>query len=200
MSRLAILLVALAACSDNTTSGNALVDIQLNEGHLRGQDLANQATVEFAGNDPVTMMGKAAEIMLTINNSEIDEANLALSAASATDVLDFASRMVVEHNDWNARLLIVRRDLALPSIPNSVSAALQMETAASLANLRLTPPGPFDVTYMQIAVMEHAEAEVILDQLASLVPVNAEFDTFIADFRAAIDNHLVQAETILSRF
>src|SRR4051812_47412900 len=90
MSRMAIILVALAACSDNDTDIDP-VPPQVDQGNAQGADLAALATSDMTPDNPTTAQGKVADIIMTINNGEVMEAQFALQSSSSPDVTDFAN-------------------------------------------------------------------------------------------------------------
>ena len=80
---------------------------------------------------------------------------------------------------------------------SSSADSLADEYNAGLGQLRATPPGDIDFGYTELQVINHAEALVLLDELAVQVGPGAMGD-YIADTRVMMDDHLANAQSLLS--
>ncbi len=199
---LAALVIALApACSDDDDI--IIVDDPvgdtLDEGFARGDALADTAAGELTGDDFETVIGKTATILATINDGEIDQSAFAAQIVVAADVFDFANRLIIDHEDANVALDGVVRFYAVPFLPSDTADALAAEFSANLGLLRATPPEDVDFQFVELQVIQHAAALVLLDELALQVGPG-EMGDFIAETSIMIDAHLAEAEDLLATF
>lgn len=203
-SLLAALAIALApACSTDTSNEVVItddpVDETVAEGHARGDDLANHAFDELAGDDYLIQIGKTASILAALNDGEINQSVFAVQVVGESDVFDFANLLIADHEDANIELDSVVRFYGVGYIPSSAADALTLEANAGLGELRATPPEDVDFRFAELQVIMHAQAQVVLDELYAIVG-DGEMGDYILSTQDMIDDHLVQAETLLSTF
>lgn len=194
-------LASLAACGGGTSS--TVVDDPVgdtaDEGYARGNALADHASDELSGDDYAIVIGKTASILAVLNDGEIDQSAFAAEVAADADVIDFASNLIIDHDDANAELDAVVRFYGIPYLPSSAADALAAEGNAGLARLRATPPGDVDFTFVEMQVINHAEAQVLLDELGAQVGPGAMGD-YIANTHDMIDVHLDESMDLLDTF
>jgi predicted outer membrane protein len=202
-TRTLVALVALAitasACSDNNGTLDDRVIVVENEGTTRGNAAADVAANELAGSQGAVVIGKTATILRVLNDNEIAKASFAIDVVNTNAVANFAAVIVDDHTAANAMLDVVVRGYGVAFIPSTTAAQLAQEGSAALADLRSTPPTDVDFEFTQLMVMEHAEALVVLDELAAQVGPGAMGD-FIASSRVMVQDHLDQAEALLDTF
>lgn len=139
---------------------------------------------------------QSAAVVTAINEGEIAAAMLAETRAEATAVQDFADRMITEHTAAQAMLDAVVATEAVTPAANPVSMRVQMEGMQVVAMLTPLDGAAFDLAYMQSQVTMHSEALTIID--TRLLPgSNGEFRTFLMTLRAAVAEHLDDAQAIL---
>lgn len=199
---LAALVIALApACSDDDDV--IIVDDPVadtvDEGFARGDALADVAAAELTGDEFEIVIGKTATILATLNDGEIDQSAFAAQVVVAPDVFDFANRLIIDHEDSNVALDSVVRFYAVPYLPSDTADALAAEFSANLGVLRGTPPEDVDFRFVELQVIQHAAALVVLDELALQVGPG-EMGDFIAETSIMIDAHLAEAEDLLATF
>lgn len=199
------LLVALAiafapACDDDD---DIIIDDPVgdvtDEGFARGDQLAGEAAVELTGDDFAIVIGKTATILATLNDGEIDQSAFAVQVVDDDDIFDFANTLIIDHEDANAVLDSVVRGYGVPFIASSTANALAAEFNAGLSLLRSTPPADIDFQFVELQVLNHAEALVLLDELAVQVGPGAMGD-YIADTRVMIEDHLALSQSLLETF
>ena len=201
-----LLLVALAitlvpACDDDddfVVVGDPVGDA-LDEGAARGTVLAADAQDELTHDDFAIVIGKTATILGTLNDNEIAQSTFAIEVVDDDDIADFADRLIVDHQDANAVLDDVVSGYGVPFIESTAADELAAQGADGLALLQQTPPGDIDFQFVQLQVINHAEAQVLLDELAVQVGPGAMGD-YIADTRVMIDDHLAIAIDLLDDF
>ncbi|HSD91062.1 MAG TPA: DUF4142 domain-containing protein [Kofleriaceae bacterium] len=199
---LAALAVAIApACgsSYNTVPAGDPVGDTVDEGHANGNSVAAQAFGELAPDDYMTIIGKTASILAALNDGEVNASAFAVQIINDQGVFEFANDMIAEHEDANIRLDDVVRIYGVGYLASDTEATLAAEASQDLATLRATGPGDFDFQYTQLQVLSHAEAQVLLDQLASIVGPG-EMGDYIASASAKVDAHLSRATNLLAGF
>jgi predicted outer membrane protein len=198
---LAVLVLSIApACDDDDDRfvGNP-AQPTLDEGFARGTLIADDAASELSGEDTLIVIGKTATILATLNDAEIAQADFAVQVVARNDVFDFGNRMIVDHADANTALDEVVRLYGAAFLPSTTADNLAGEANAGLADLRATPPSDIDFRYIELQVINHAEAQVLLDELALQVGPGAMGD-YIANTRAMIDAHLSDATDLYNSF
>jgi predicted outer membrane protein len=207
MAATRLLLAALAiavvpACAGSATGGVVVDDPvgdTADEGYTRGNALADHASDELTGDDYTIVIGKTASILAVLNDGEIDQAAFAVQVVAAGDVFEFANDLIIDHEDANAELDTVVRFYGVPYLPSSAADALAGEMNAGVSLLRSSPPGEVDFEFTELQVINHAEAQVLLDELAVQVGAGAMGD-YIAGTRDMIDLHLAHSESLLATF
>jgi predicted outer membrane protein len=185
----------VAGCSDddndndnNNGNNNDPESQALDQGNTRGQALVGQARQEFSGASDSDSAAKAAGVVTTINAGEIAEASYVLSVSSNGDVRKLASEIQADHQDNDAMLQAMMQDLSLAPADNAVSRTLASEAQMGLSQLQATPPADLDAAYVEMQVMMHQEASVIVDNLRGYVQVS-RFDDFLSNTLDTIEQH-----------
>lgn len=190
--RLFPILLALATCTDET--GRDVADTAVDDGEAIGNTHADDTDDELANDSTEVRIGKAAAIVISIDQGEIEQANFALDNAVDPNVRAFASDMVAFHAADLIAIDQMLTDLELDALPNVISDDLDLEASASLD--QLTRSIDLDFDYMMFQVQQHAEAFVIVSELADLqdTAVDAEFFGNIA---LSLADHREHASVIL---
>jgi len=198
---LAALALAIApACgSSSTSAAGDPVGATVDQGHASGNRIAAQASGELAADDYMTVIGKTASILSALDQGEVNVSSFAVQIIKDQDVFQFANDMIAQHDDANTQLDAVVRIYGVGYIPADTEATLAAEASQDLATLRGSPPRDFDFRYTEIEVQAHAEAQVLLDELASIVGPG-EMGDYIANTRTMVDNHLNRATALLAGF
>ena len=197
----ALVMALVPACDDNDDDilvVDPVADTQ-DEGFARGDALANDAAAELTGDDALVVIGKTATILATLNDNEITQSAFVLGVSDDFETLDFANTLVNDHDDANQVLGEGVRGYGVNFIPSTTADQLASEGNAGFATLRGTPPDDIDFQFTELQVINHAEALVLLDELAIQVGPGAMGD-FIADTRVMIQDHLDRASNLLDDF
>ena len=199
---LIVLALALApACAGSSTTtvvadDDPVADTQ-DEGYARGAALADHAADELSGDDYTIVIGKTASILAALNDGEIAQASFAVQVVAADDIFEFANNLVIDHEDANAELDAVVRFYGIPYLPSSAADALAAEANGGLAVLRSA--ADVDFAFVELQVINHAEAQILLDELFLQVGPGAMGD-YIANTSAMIDLHLEESSDLLATF
>jgi predicted outer membrane protein len=200
---IAVLAIGLAPACGGTTEGTVVVDDPVgdtvDEGHTRGDQIAGHAAQELTGDDSLIVIGKTATILAALHDGEIAQASFAVQIVAGDAVFDFANRLIADHHEGNAELDAVVRLYGVGYVPSSAADALASEAAAGLSTLRSTPPADFEFRFVEMQVINHAEAQILLDELAGQVGPGAMGD-YIAATRHMIDVHLDESTDLLGTF
>jgi predicted outer membrane protein len=196
LTRLVIPLVcalSLVACDDN--SSNDPVDQAEDNGNIRGEELADQISLEFAVDESPTLIAQTGSILRALNDGEINQAAFALDIVATADVADFANQLVAQHMLANAQLTDVMRTYGVSFQPTQAEAMLAADANEGVALLRTTPPDQIDFTFLELQVQMHSSALVMLDELDDINDTEPMQD-FIDTTRDMVDHHLHEAMDI----
>lgn len=175
------------------------VDDTIAEGEARGSLLADEAFADLSGDEYLVQIGKTASILAAVNDGELDQATFAVQVVDAPDVFDFANNLIIDHDDANIRLDGVVRFYGVGYLPSSAADAVILEANAGLGELRATPPIDIDFAFVELQVIMHAQALVLLDELFAIVGPG-DMGDYIIDTQDMIDLHLSEAEALLATF
>jgi predicted outer membrane protein len=190
--------VAAAACgSSNDDTNRRINETQIANGQAQGADLSNQFVVETSGNDAATVNGKIAGVVRSINQGEIAEANFILSVTSLGPIIDFANLMISDHTAADLQITMVVRDIGTGFITTGTSTSLDAEAAADVAALRGSADPDFD--YLQIQVMDHTSASVLVEQMMTMT-TDPELSSYLTGFDALLLSHRDRASFLLISF
>jgi predicted outer membrane protein len=202
-SLIALVALALAPACTSDDDGDVIVgdpvgDTQ-DEGFARGNALADHAADELTGDDYLIVIGKTATILATLNDGEIEQSAFAAEVVIDDDIFQFANDLIIDHDDANAELDAVVRFYGVNYLPSSAADALAGEALAGLGLLRSSPPGEVDFRFVELQVINHAEALVLLDELELQVGAGAMGD-YIVDTRFMIEDHFDYASDLLETY
>jgi predicted outer membrane protein len=202
-SLIAVLAIALAPACTSSSDGDVIVDDPVgdtqDEGFARGDAIAGHASDELTGDDYLVVIGKTATILAALNDGEIDQAAFAAEVVSDDAVFLLASDLLVDHEDANAELDAVVRFYGINYLPSSAADALAGEALTGLDQLRSTPPGEVDFRFVELQVINHAEAQVLLDELEVQVGDGAMGD-YILNTRAMVEDHFDRSSDLLETY
>jgi putative membrane protein len=149
------------------------------------------------GNDATLNDARILHVVITVNNGEVSEAQLALTRATAPAVTSFADEMATEHGAAITEANALATAEAITPEDNPRSAALAQHSAETVTELTAVDAAAFDMAYMQAQVTAHEEVLTLIDE--ELIPQadNAALLTFLSSLRAEVNAHLVDAEVTL---
>ncbi len=197
----ALALALAPACNDddNGVFVSDPVGDTLDQGYARGDIIAGQANDELTATDFDVLIGKTATILAALNDGEINQAQFALDTVARDDVFDLANTILADHQAANAALDEVVRSYGVPFLDSTTADALTGDFGAGLADLRAAAPSDVDFVYVDLQVINHAEAQTLLDELAAQVGPGAMGD-YIANTHDVIDEHLALSTDLLQTF
>lgn len=188
-----------AACGDNDPGpGRDAADVASDEGEAVGEDLADQAEAELAGEPAEATVGRIAAILLELDAGEISQAEVALDLGSDPEVLDFAAYLREAHSVHDERVDDLLDARMLAPIEGAVSRALRDEASAGIAELERAPLDEVDFTYLRLQVKMHAAGEALVGELIDLAPPDdEELRELLVATRDELATHGDRAEALL---
>ena len=139
-----------------------------------------------------------AGILTTANQSEIDQANIALGKTSNAGVRAFAQMMVTDHtNALNTARDVFARNGITPA-DNATTDDLKTNGRRSTMNLNAYSGASFDRAYMQAQIDTHQWLLTNLDSL--LIPSSrGDLRNLLETTRATVSSHLDKAREVLGK-
>jgi putative membrane protein len=172
--------LALGACAHNSDEAQIMA--------------ATHATADAtsAGPNGAISDADAGAIAWTINDGEIQLANLAASRASSQNVRDFAQMMITDHTNANAMLT----SAGYGKKKNPVVTTLHGDVTATMQMLQNRTGMDFDHAYIDSQVKMHQTA---LDSLnTTLIPSanDKALRNVLTNMRPTVEQHLQQAKSM----
>lgn len=137
-----------------------------------------------------------AEIVVTVDNGEINEAKLAKSKAKSPKVKKFAQEMITDHGKANKKTAALASKLKMKPEKSADSKQLKQESMDQVKKLKGLKGAEFDKEYIDAQVTDHQKT---LDKLdTELIPnaKNPELKEMLTTTRATIAKHLENAKTV----
>jgi putative membrane protein len=137
-----------------------------------------------------------AAIVVTANQVDIDAGKLAKSKSAATDVKEFAQRMITDHSGVNKSATELVHKLHVKPESNATSQSLQQGGEQNIAALKKLNDGAFDRAYIDHEIAYHQSVIEALDK--TLIPnaQNAELKALLVKVRPAFVAHLEHAKQL----
>lgn len=190
------LLAVLASCGG---SGDDNEQRAINNGDVRGSDLASRARGEIGGAADPDAMARAAAIVAAINAGGVEQARFLLSTPIDGDVRDLATELQVDHQASNDRLSALLRARGITPADGAASLVLRDEAAATLAQLQADVPSVIPIDYADMQVILHQEAYVVVVAVRGYVR-DPELQQFLLDTCDTLQRHRKDAGRVLRRF
>ena len=164
-----------------------------------GASQGNEAPpVPAIGTVPVTKLSddQIANIVVTIDTGEIEQAQIALYRTSDASVRAFATQMLEEHTKAKQAGVRLATDSTVGLAVSPKSRELQAQSQQVIARLNDADGSKFDKTYLDSQIEQHAEVLNLLnDQLipaATLVALR----NYLKDARRMVQRHLEHAREL----
>jgi putative membrane protein len=130
---------------------------------------------------------------LTLNQGEIEEAQVALTKSTSPETKKFAREMATAHHDMQDKTTALLGRLQIVPSDNAVSNQLKSDTQSEIETLQGLRGKDFDRDYVDAQVRNHNQALELLDRMTPNVK-NTEFKTALMADRAKVEAHLREAE------
>lgn len=138
---------------------------------------------------------EAVGLLETVDDSEIENARLALERSKNDDVLEYARHMIADHED--ARRMI--GETGIKGMGSEARRQVQDRTRMTANRLKRLEGGAFDRAYIASQVDNH---QMVLDKIDQKIVPHAKtgaFATHVQDRRPVIQSHLDEARRLKSR-
>jgi putative membrane protein len=136
-----------------------------------------------------------AAVLRTVNQGELDEAQLALAKSKSADVRRFAQHMATDHREMLTKDKALLSRIHVTPSDNVVSQQLKTDGRQELTTLQGDTGRDFDRAYMDAQVKGHHHALALIDEMLPSVE-NGDYKTAIQGARGKVEHHLQEAERI----
>lgn len=152
-----------------------------------------------SANDPPSDSNIAA-MFLAANNTDVSYAQVAVAPGRTKTpaVLEFANRMLSDHNGLNKSALELFASTGITPRDNVASLDFRDESAAKRDTLREHSGAVFDSAYMANEVRYHNRLLVVLDSVMIPSAKNFELKSMLTRVRPAVAAHLEHAVRVQS--
>lgn len=143
-----------------------------------------------AGGAPTASLSDAQILLVldTLNRGEIEEAWAALPRLEDADAEAFAQMMIDDHSAARQSVVATADALDVDPQPSPVQLALEQESEAHVAALRMSGAEDLSPSYMALQVSAHAEALTLLGELESAADA-AALQTLIGELSVSVQDH-----------
>ncbi len=148
---------------------------------------------------PVASDGEALSVMQTINDGEVQMAEMAKKNAESADVKQFAAMMSTQHQQAMSKVRTLQTKSKIELKNNDLAETIKGDASQEMATLRDKKGKEFDRLYMDAQVRLHKEALDAIDNRVLPGVTNGEVKTSITDQRRHVAEHLAKAESILKK-
>ena len=138
------------------------------------------------------------QILITINQGEVNQGNLAAQSATDPDTKAFAADMVTEHSLALQRLNAIAGQQAITPTDNPASAQFEAKTAQNTSVFTPQSGDSFDLGYMEAQISGHANAMFLADMMMVPQVKNTDLLNELKAERVMFQNHLERAVPIES--
>ena len=139
---------------------------------------------------------QALHALITLNEGEVEHSTLAQTKASNEAVKQFASHMITDHGAATERLATLAQQKGITPEANRVSDTLKGEADTIKARLEGLSGAAFDKGYMDAQITSHVKGRALIDEALTPAMVDPDMKRALADLRATIEGHLLEAERI----
>jgi putative membrane protein len=139
-----------------------------------------------------------AAVALTANAGEVEQGEIAVSAAQRESVRDFARMMVMMHSAAVDRETALFQMIMITPDDNDVSEQLESMSDATVAKLNAANASAFDMLYMSSQVAAHRMVLDLLDDVLLPNAMNAQLRAELTAMRGDVQRHLQLATDVLA--
>jgi putative membrane protein len=166
-------------------------------GTAGSQQGAPGATSAMGGSLDVSTLNDAqlAAVLEALNQSRIQEAQLAESRAASPEVKKLAQHMTAAHRGLQSKDRIVITRLQITPAENSVSQQVASDTQNDLSTLQGERGRDFDRDFVLLEIRGHNQAIELIDRMIPNVR-SAELKAQLQAMRPQLEQHLREGEKI----
>lgn len=159
---------------------------------------ADVATRGAAGVSEMTGPTEAEilHVVMTVNNSEIEAAQLAKARSTDQEVISLANHIIKDHTAVNNRAMALAKRMNLEPDSNEISKSLQAGSATTMASLRNSQGEQFDQGYTEQQVKMHETVLRTIDNTLMPNAKNEELKALLRTSRTSVAAHLDHAKEL----
>ncbi|MEO2052066.1 putative membrane protein [Flagellimonas taeanensis] len=148
------------------------------------------------GQETPLMDTEVASVAVVANQIDIDYAQIALEKSNNKEILDFANRMVKDHNAVIAQAVALVKKLGVNPKDNTVSQSLLADAEKTKKKLKRTAKKKFDEAYIDNEVAYHKAVIGAVKNLLIPETENSELKELLSAVVPALEAHLGHAEMV----
>jgi putative membrane protein len=160
--------------------------------------LACVAASHAVAQKPAVSDAQIAQIVVTANQIDIDNGNIALKNSKTAGVDEFANLMIKDHSAVNAKATALVTKLGVKPAPSDTSKSLQDSADKEQAKLRGMKGADFDREYLTNEVAYHQQVLGAISDVLIPNAQNAELKQMLIDVKPAFQAHLEHAQKALA--
>lgn len=153
----------------------------------------------FGQEAPKLIDTEIASVAVVANQIDIDYAKVALKRSKNKDILDFANRMITDHNAVIQQAVALVEKLGVNPKDNAVSQSLLEQSKETIKTLKKTSKKDFDKIYIDNEVAYH---KAVIDAVNGLLipeSKNSELKGLLEAVVPALEAHLDHAKMIQNK-
>jgi putative membrane protein len=161
--------------------------------------LLSVPSVAMGQNTPKLNDAEIASVAVVANQIDIDYAKMAIKRSKNKEVIDFANRMMEDHNAVIGQAVALVKKLGVTPKDNGVSQSLLKQSKETLKKLKKVRKKDFDKTYIDNEVAYH---QAVIDAVNGLLipqTKNAELKNLLEAVVPALEAHLGHAKMAQSK-
>ena len=141
-----------------------------------------------------------AKALITINEGEIEAANVAEKKAQNKDVKDYAKFMIDEHKKNIKETRNVAKKEKMSPVKSELSESLEKDATQARKSLKDTDKAAFDKAYVDNQVAMHEKALSSLNETFIPQAQNAALKAHLEKTRDAVSAHLAHAKQLQTQY
>lgn len=155
--------------------------------------------LSFGQEAPKLIDTEIASVAVVANQIDIDYAKVALKRSKNKDVLDFANRMIADHEAVIKQAVALVEKLGVTPKDNAVSQSLLSQAEETLSALKQARRKDFDKVYVTNEVAYHKAVIEAINSLLIPQADNAELKDLLQVVVPALEVHLEHAKMTLNK-
>jgi putative membrane protein len=140
--------------------------------------------------------GQIANILATVDNGEIEQAQVALTKTSNPQVRDFANMMVNQHTTSKQQATQLSEQTKIIPSPSPQANKLQTNGAQLLEKFNAANPTDFDKLYIEAQIDQHKEVLELLNDKLIPAAKDPQLKQQLSATQNMVQHHIDQAEKI----
>ena len=140
--------------------------------------------------------GEIAKITDVVHQGEIEQAQLARTKASHSDVKEYAAKMIEEHTETRQEGSQLVRKQQLVTQDSATATELSSSANQTMQSLRTAQGREFDRQYIRSQVEQHQKVLDMLDKQLIAAADDGELKEHLQEARDMVEDHLEEAREI----